>query len=98
MGIQVEQLTKEIEGKVFDIETPKKRCAIKLITRKKDIYLTVSFSLVSEEVAKQTAINAKNFEDTKGLADKSWRDALGKIQLEGVNSEDKEIFYSNLHN
>ncbi len=57
----------------------------------------IGFSLVSEENAKNAAVNSPNFDEAKEAAEKEWEKRLSTVELFGVSEEDREIFYSNYY-
>jgi predicted alpha-1,2-mannosidase len=64
-----------------------------------EIEAKVSISYLSIEKAKKnSSINNFSFEEAKTYAEDKWEEQLNKIQIEGSNSEDQQLFYSCLRN
>ncbi len=70
------------------------------VERGEQIEVKVGISYVSIENARKNLdveVGAQNFDCVRGEAHKKWREALGRIRVEGGTDEERTIFYTGLY-
>jgi len=70
------------------------------VAESEPVELAVGISYISVEQAqlnRDTEVSSLDFDGVRGKAEEAWREALGKIEVEGGTDEEAEIFYTAMY-